>query len=114
MQFKGIIVSISFLWVEGMAIFPFVFTRHKAPNKTLLHHECIHLVQQLEMGIVLFYLWYLLEYLVRLITLRNHDRAYRSISFEQEAYLHESNPRYLSQRKRWAFLRYLKGGHTLR
>lgn len=35
---------------------------------------------------LLYYLWYLLEYFIRLAIYRDSDRAYRMISFEQEAY----------------------------
>lgn len=36
--------------------------------------------------IFLYYAWYLIEYLIRLIIYRDRDRAYRMIAFEQEAY----------------------------
>jgi hypothetical protein len=107
MVFKGFVIRVSFLWVAGMAVFPFVFIKNKNPGVILLHHECIHLRQQLEMGFILFYAWYLIEYLVRLICHRNHDRAYRAISFEREAYQYESSLTYLQKRPFWAFLRYM-------
>ncbi len=97
-----------FLWVEGMAIFPFILVKNtRAKSKVLLNHECIHLIQQLETGLALFYLWYLLEYLIRLICYLNHEKAYFRISFEKEAYIHESDTDYLKTRKFWAFLNYL-------
>lgn len=97
-----------FLWVEGMAIFPFILVKNtRAKSKVLLNHECIHLIQQLETGLVLFYLWYLLEYLIRLICYLSHEKAYFRISFEKEAYIHESDTDYLKTRKFWAFLNYL-------
>lgn len=107
MKFKGFLLNTPFLWVEGMALFPFILTRRKLPSHRLINHECIHLRQQLEMGIVLFYLWYLTEYLIRLIEFRKHYLAYLHISFEQEAYQNEGNPEYLKKRKLWAFLKYL-------
>lgn len=36
--------------------------------------------------IFLYYAWYLIEYLIRLIIYRDSDKAYRMIAFEQEAY----------------------------
>lgn len=36
--------------------------------------------------IFLYYVYYLIEYLIRLIIYRDRDRAYRMIAFEQEAY----------------------------
>jgi hypothetical protein len=107
MKFKGYLLTFSFLWVEGMAIFPFIFSRTKKPGKVLLFHETIHLRQQLEMGLLPFYIWYFLEYLVRLIQYRNHYLAYMNISFEREAYANEREFEYLVNRKFWAFLRYL-------
>lgn len=107
MVFKGIIIQVSFLWVEGMALFPFVLVRSRRPPWILLNHESIHLRQQLETGFVLFYIWYLTEYLLRLLSYRNHHLAYRNISFEREAFGHEAEPGYLVQRSFWAFLRYI-------
>ncbi|GAB2787996.1 hypothetical protein GCM10027275_35960 [Rhabdobacter roseus] len=107
MLFRGIVVRVPFLWVEGMALCPFVLVKRKYPTPVLLHHEQIHLRQQLETGFLLFYVWYLAEYLWRLARLRNHHRAYRSISFEREAFQWQGHTRYLAQRPRWAFLKYL-------
>ncbi len=107
MAFKGFVVRISFLWVSGMALFPFVLVKNRHPHWILLNHERIHLRQQLEMGFILFYVWYLVEYLFHLIRFRNHCRAYRAISFEREAYCYESVPTYLYNRCFWAFLHYI-------
>lgn len=73
----------------------------------MIQHECIHLRQQKEMLLLFFYIWYLAEYLIRLIQYKNHHRAYRKISFEREAYLYEADPDYLKRRKNFAFLRFL-------
>lgn len=107
MKFKGFIIIVSFLWVEGIALFPFILSRRKRPGKIFMNHECIHLRQQLEMGLVLFYIWYLAEYLVRLIEFGSHADAYYNISFEREAYSNESDLDYLWKRKFWGFLRYM-------
>jgi len=107
MRFKGFIVHVSFLWVHGMALFPFVLVKTKKPGSILINHECIHLRQQLEMGIILFYIWYFAEYLIRLIQYRKHYLAYLHISFEQEAYRNETDMEYLTRRGFWAFLKYV-------
>jgi hypothetical protein len=66
-----------------MTVWPFIFVRKSAwYSNDIDRHERIHGRQQLEMLLLLFYLWYGVEYLVRLCITRNHDRAYRSISFE--------------------------------
>ncbi|WP_044199389.1 hypothetical protein [Dyadobacter tibetensis] len=109
MRISGILVKISFLWVEGMALYPFVLSRSTDPDPVLLNHERIHLRQQIEMGILLFYLWYLIEYLIGIIKLKSHYQAYRAISFEREAFLNEKNFEYLNERRHWSFLRFMKG-----
>jgi len=107
MKFKGFLLNISFLWVEGMAFFPFIFLRRKAPSRFLINHEQIHLRQQLEMGLIIFYIWYFAEYLIRLVQYRKHYLAYLHISFEREAYQHQVDLDYLKKRTFWAFWKYL-------
>jgi len=92
-----------------MAFFPFILIRDKklVQDITLLNHERIHLRQQAELLILPFYLWYIIEYLIRLIIYKNKRRAYRNISFEREAYANENNIEYLNKRKLWTFLKYI-------
>ncbi len=90
----------------GMALFPFVLIKEK-PRKTLLNHEAIHLRQQMELGILPFYVWYLIEYAIRRIKFGNHYLAYRNISFEREAFANEKDTKYLRRRQYWQFLKYL-------
>jgi len=107
MKFKGFVLTVSFLWVDGMALFPFILSRRSSPGKVFLNHECIHLRQQLELGVLLFYFWYIVEYLVQLAVRRDHLAAYYNISFEREAYRNERNTEYLTNRKFWSFMRYI-------
>lgn len=95
---------------SGLTIFPFVFLKHKGLkwNEIFINHEKIHLKQQIEMLILPFYLFYVIEFLIRLFQYKNWHKAYRNISFEREAYQNESNLQYLKQRKFWAFLKYLR------
>ncbi|MBR8703498.1 hypothetical protein [Porphyromonas levii] len=65
-----------------------------------INHERIHTAQMKEMGYILFYVWYFIEWLVRLPFKGN---AYRNISFEREAYLHQSDLDYLNRRKHYAW-----------
>ncbi|WP_367892137.1 hypothetical protein [Muribaculum intestinale] len=55
-----------------------------------------------ELGYVLFYVIYLIEWLVRLLLPGN---AYRNISFEREAYNNQRNSFYLERRKSFAMWR---------
>ncbi|MRI62493.1 hypothetical protein EDM00_00570 [Ornithobacterium rhinotracheale] len=93
-----------------MAIFPFILLRDKSlrADGSLLNHERIHLRQQLELLIVPFYIWYFLEYLYYYVQLKDSYLAYRSISFEREAYAHEQDFLYLKNRNLWGFWNYLK------
>lgn len=93
--------------VEGMAIFPFILTKRKNPPEVLINHECIHLAQQVELFILPFYVWYLLEYCWHRLKGKTHQQAYLNISFEKEAYINDDNLQYLANRKRWGFMEYV-------
>lgn len=68
-----------------------------------INHERIHSAQGRELLWVGFYLIYLVEWLARLV--RCPKRAYRSISFEREAYDHQHDYDYLGKRRRFAMWR---------
>lgn len=53
-----------------------------------------------ELGYIGFYILYFLEWLYRLCV--DTKRAYRAISFEQEAYAHQRDYNYLTKRKPFA------------
>jgi len=93
----------------GMALWPFVLVRSNSQkaDPIFLNHEKIHLRQQIEMLLLPFFLWYILEYLIRLIQYRNRNIAYRNISFEREAYANEKDLQFLNRRSFWNFLKYL-------
>lgn len=93
----------------AMAIYPFLVlkTNSQKQNKLLVNHEKIHLRQQLELLIFPFYVWYILEFLFRLINYRNWVLAYKNISFEREAYHNQSDFGYLSKRPFWTFINYM-------
>lgn len=92
----------------GMTLWPFVLLRESRlkEDAVLINHERIHLRQQIQMLILPFYLWYGIEFLIRLAILRNKKKAYRALAMEREAYAHESDPNYLKTFRFWAFLRY--------
>ena len=103
---KGI-VGFLFSGVSGVTLAPFgiYLSKRSMTNAKTIRHEKIHWKQQMELLIVPFYLWYVIEWLIRMIT--DKGNAYRAISFEQEAYQNESNLNYLDNRKHFAFLKYL-------
>lgn len=93
---------------SAMALWPFILVKKKEMqhDAVLINHERIHHRQQLEMGIVLFYIIYLINYLYNLVKYRAHYKAYREIIFEREAYSMEADMQYLERRKFWAFTHY--------
>jgi hypothetical protein len=94
---------------RGLTLFPFVFVKYRfdSKNKVLINHEKIHIRQQLEMLVLPFFVWYFVEYAVRLLQYKNVNLAYRNISFEREAYANETNLDYLETRGFFNFLNYL-------
>lgn len=94
---------------SGITIFPFIILKTKdlKNDKILLNHERIHLRQQLELGIVFFYLWYFLEFAYRYTQYKEWYLAYLNISFEREAYTQQYDLQYLKERKFWSFWKYL-------
>lgn len=93
----------------GITFYPFIFLKFSKDkdNAVFINHEKIHLRQQIEMLIIPFYVWYGIEYLIRIIQYKNKKRAYRNISFEKEAYQNENNLDYLKKRRFWRFLKYV-------
>lgn len=94
---------------SAITLWPFIIMNKKFNQKErLLNHERIHLQQQLELLVIFFYLWYGIEFMIRYLILRNWDQAYRTISFEREAYQNEKNFEYLKDRSLFSFLDYYK------
>lgn len=112
------IIKIGHWWffpkdVIGMTLFPFIFIDknwaikvNKQTYAETINHESIHIRQQLEMLIIPFYVWYLLEFCIRWIC--GSSTAYSSLCFEQEANKNEYNSEYLKKRKFWSFIKYIK------
>ena len=93
---------------RGLTLFPFVFIKYASDklNPVFVNHEKIHFRQQLELLILPFYIWYVLEYFIRLLHYKKRHLAYKNICFEREAYANESNLDYLKERKFLGFLKY--------
>lgn len=94
---------------NGMAVFPFIILKYKEQKKDLvmINHEKIHLRQQIELLWIFFFIWYGIEFLIRLIQYKDFMKAYSNISFEREAYKNENHFSYLKKRRIWSFLCYL-------
>ena len=95
---------------RAITLFPFIVLRFSADkqDERLICHEKIHLRQQLELLIIPFYIWYVLEFFIKWSFYRDKNLAYRAISFEREAYAHESDIGFLKKRSFWFFLNFLK------
>lgn len=93
----------------GITIFPFILLKNKSllSNLTLMNHERIHLRQQIELLIVIFYVWYVLEFIIKLIIYKKWKEAYQNLSFEREAYRNEKDLDYLKSRPIFKHLIYL-------
>lgn len=145
LHFKGIhvvsrlmLLILTFGTARAITIFPFVFYKdNMAKSSALIRgEESIHIMQQLECGLVglfifilvwifcgfkflvlpvlfLFYILYLIMYLVNLIRYRNTWIAYCKIPFENEAYRNANRSAYLGLRKPFAWIKYIRLQKTL-
>ena len=95
---------IPFRGFTAINLFGFIFARKecKPLGKRTLNHEAIHTAQMKELLYVGFYLWYVIEWFVKLFIYGK--KAYRNISFEREAYAYEGYEGYLSIRKRYNWI----------
>ena len=97
---------IPFQGYKAINLFGILFVRGNARiSERTIRHEAIHTAQMKEMLYIFFYLWYVTEWLIRLFMKGN---AYRNISFEREAYANEEYIDYLENRKRFAWIKYIK------
>ena len=97
--------------ISAITLFPVILLRKRESlhDKILINHEKIHLRQQLELLIIFFYLWYVIEYYFWYFRLRDSFLAYKYISFEREAFAMEDDHDYLKTRKLWSFWKYVGG-----
>ena len=90
---------------DAIVLWPFIFAK-KELYAYVLRHEKIHGRQQVEMFIVFFFLWYLIEWLIKLPIYGK--KAYSNVSFEREAYGNQYKKDYLDKRKHYAWFRYIR------
>jgi len=104
---------IPFKGYVAINLFGVLFARNEYKghiSDVVINHEEIHTEQMRELLYIGFYLWYVIEWLIKLPF---HKNAYRAISFEREAYAHQTKTpegMYIYRkvvRKRFAFLKYL-------
>lgn len=96
---------------KAINLFGFIFTKSVLSQQDT-NHEAIHTAQMEELLYVFFYLFYFIEWiyeLIKVIIMHDYARlkdiphqAYRCVSFEREAYLHEQNLEYLKTREKFS------------
>lgn len=96
--------KIPFRGFKAINLFGVIFARKEYGklSDVDINHEAIHTAQMKELGYLPFYLIYGVEYLYDLAKYRNSHKTYRSISFEKEAYEHQDDLQYLTNRKHYA------------
>ena len=101
---------IPFRGFTAINLFGVIFARKECEplSKRTLNHEAIHTAQMRELLYIGFYIWYVLEWLVKLCFYGTE--AYRNISFEREANAGEDDETYLENSGYFEWVKYLKGG----
>jgi len=89
----------SMLGILGIAIFPFIIIKKDYKKEdALINHERIHIIQQLEMFIIPFYVLYFYY---------NITRGYRNNPFEIEAFDNDDNLDYLKDRELYSWTKHI-------
>ena len=88
---------------KAINLFGFIFYKGEPLKEHALNHEMIHTAQMREMLYVFFYIWYFIEWLIKLCIYKSFNEAYRNLGFENEAYAYMRTKDYLKNRKhyRW-------------
>lgn len=113
-------------------LFSIVFSKSKNLSDKDKNHEKIHSLQMLELGVVgvallliicliakistlyallgvlSFYVWYGVEYLIVQCFHKTQNEGYHDISLEEEAYINDDNLYYINNRKLFNWVKYLK------
>lgn len=99
---------IPFKGYTAVNLFGILFVRKNAVLlDSDIRHEQIHTAQMKEMLYIFFYIWYLIEWIVRIFK-NGYSNAYKNISFEQEAYNCQHIEDYLSSRSHYGWFDYYK------
>lgn len=117
---------------SSINLFGIVFTKKTQLNAIHKRHEAIHSKQILEIMIVaalillglitlcswsywllllsplIYYIWYILEYMWVSVMHNEQNCSYHDISFEEEAHNNDKDIDYLNNRKLFAWTKYLK------
>lgn len=80
--------------INAIVLYPFTLFADKNPDIYVCNHERIHHEQIKSLGVCKFYGIYLKEYLRGRLRGLSHHQSYREISFEKEAYRHQTDLHY--------------------
>ena len=102
-----------FMKIGGIALWPYIILRERYRDNNyyvkqaprIIRHETTHIKQQKEMLVLFFYIWYFVEWFIKLFIFGKS--AYRNISFEREAFGNEDDINYLEHRKPYSWIKYL-------
>ena len=116
--FTGVLISETMIIVKNKIIpfgsyttinlFGILFTKSDYLSPMTINHERIHTKQMLELLIVGYYLWYIIEYIIVRFCHKKQNDAYHDISFEEEAHNNDTNLHYLDNRKHFAWWKYVR------
>lgn len=106
---------IPFKGFAAINLFGILFVRNDCKHLVgdrMINHESIHTAQMKEMLWIFFYLWYIVEWFIKLFKYGDSNEdgrgdAYHNISFEREAYDNETDQQYLNNRKHYSWWYYL-------
>ena len=106
-QMGKFIKLITFGWPAAITLAPFgiYIDERYIKDESIIRHESVHWKQQTEMLYIFFYLWYLIEWIIKLFIYGK--KAYYNISFEREARLAEDNITYIHYRKHYYWVKFL-------
>lgn len=117
-SFTGVLISETMIIVKNKIIpfgsyntinlFGILFTKSDYLSPITINHERIHTKQMLELLIVGYYLWYIIEYIIVRFFHKKQNDAYHDISFEEEAHNNDNNLHYLDNRKHFAWWKYVR------
>lgn len=110
MKWNYPVLVVPSLPANGMALFPFILVKLEKSkfDEVMIRHEIIHLRQQIELLVLPFYFFYLINYLYNRLIYKDHYEAYMNIVFEREAYANDVFLDYLKRRKLFSWIKYLK------
>ena len=107
-----ILSKVSPITIGAISLCGFVFSRGEMSERTK-RHETIHFQQQLELRFIPFFLLYGLLWVIALFKNKfDGAEAYLNIAFEREAYENDANADYLTNRKRFAWVKFLTENQT--